>query len=179
MQTFDEIKEKILSNLNSSLELKFLLNSISTHRDPDECWQVQSKIGDGAWLPMTGFVSHGVAEARSTYWSEIMPERRFKVEFRHRIDISMPTEEKIQQAITFAVRYGGIEGDHHKAWVIDRMVRSLTGCPVILKEAIDCNGKPYTFETLGESQEYLEVVRNAKMGEDGPETYPWEIGIAP
>lgn len=181
MTTFDEIKKRVLADTESSLELKTLLNSISTHRDPDECWQVQSKIGDGPWLPMTaGFVSHGVAKARSDYWSEIMPERCFRVEcVRHRIDISVPKEEKIQQAITLAVKYGGIEGDHHKAWVIDQMVRALTGCPMILKDAIDCNGIPYTFEDMGESQEYLEVVRDARKGEDGPQTYNWEVGIAP
>ncbi len=180
MKTFDEIKKRILANSKSSSELKTLLNSIRIHRDPEDCWQVQSKMGDGPWLPMTGFVPHGVAEARSTYWSEIMPERCFRVEcIRRTIDISVPKEEKIQQAITLAVRFGGIEGGHHKNWVIDQMVRSLTGCPVVLREATDCNGNPYTFDDVGESQEYLEVVRKARIGEDGPETYPWEIGIAP
>jgi len=30
-------------------------------------------------------------------------------------------------AIEIATRYGGIEGDHHRAWVIDQMVRALLG----------------------------------------------------
>ena len=32
-----------------------------------------------------------------------------------------------EQAIEIAVKYGGIAGDHHKAWVIDQMVRILAG----------------------------------------------------
>jgi hypothetical protein len=33
----------------------------------------------------------------------------------------------IQNALVIARRYGWIDGDHHKAWVIDQMVRALTG----------------------------------------------------
>ena len=55
------------------------------------------------------------------------------------------------------VRYGGIDGDHHKAWVIDQMVRWLSGSP----------------------EAYAHIVANAKSGVDGPETYDWNEGIAP
>ncbi len=51
-----------------------------------------------------------------------------------------------------AVDYGGIDG-HHKAWVIDQMVRALTG------------------------DDYEKVVTDAKDGEDGPDTYEWNEGI--
>ena len=64
-------------------------------------------------------------------------------------------DERCAQAVELAVRYGGIDGDHHKAWVIDQMVRVLTG------------------------ENYDKVVRDACDGEDGPDTYEWEIGIAP
>ena len=67
----------------------------------------------------------------------------------------MKDKEKIEKAIELAVRYGGIEGDHHKAWVIDQMVRVLTG------------------------DKYDILVREACAGEDGPNTYDWNIGIAP
>lgn len=63
--------------------------------------------------------------------------------------------ERIDAAIDLAVRYGGIEGDHHKAWVIDQMVRALAG------------------------ERYAEIVRDAKFGDDGPETYDWDEGIPP
>ena len=61
----------------------------------------------------------------------------------------------IEQALELAVRYGGIDGAHHKAWVIDQMVRVLAG------------------------DGYEELVREAKSGDDGPETYDWNVGIAP
>jgi len=43
----------------------------------------------------------------------------------------------------------------------------------------DPHGIPYTFETQGESPEYLAWVASFKDGEDGPETYAWDEGIAP
>ena len=85
----------------------------------------------------------------------------------------------IERALEFAVKYGGIDGDHHKLWVIDQMVRALTNCPMVERSAIDCHGQPYTFEDQGESAEYLALVAAARDGEDGPETYSWDVGIAP
>lgn len=88
-------------------------------------------------------------------------------------------DERIQKALAFAVAYGGIDGAHHKDWTIDQMVRALTGCPVVEESATDYKGKPYVFKSQGESDEYKELVANACDGEDGPETYSWETGIAP
>lgn len=64
-------------------------------------------------------------------------------------------KERIEAAIELAVRFGGIDGDHHKAWVIDQMVRVLAG------------------------DEYEKVVKEACDGEDGPNTYDWDCGIPP
>lgn len=72
----------------------------------------------------------------------------------------------IELALEYAVRYGGIDGGHHKTWVIDQMVRALTDCPI-------------TDETQGESDEYKKLVADACNGEDGPNTYDWDVGIAP
>ena len=88
-------------------------------------------------------------------------------------------QAKIEKALGLAVQYGGIDGDHHKRWVIDQMVRTLTGCPTVQQEGTDVNGKKYTYDALSESEEYKELVRKAKEGEDGPETYDWDTGIAP
>jgi len=38
----------------------------------------------------------------------------------------MTDADRIAQALEVAFRYGQIDGDHHKAWVIDQMVRALT-----------------------------------------------------
>lgn len=66
-------------------------------------------------------------------------------------------EEKspTQKAIDLIVEYGGIDGAHHKDWVLDQVVRVLAG------------------------ERYEDVVREATAGEDGPDTYEWNEGIAP
>ena len=69
--------------------------------------------------------------------------------------VPMNAEERVDQAIRLAVRYGQIGGEHHKTWVIDQMVRVLAG------------------------EGYDSLVIDAKAGEYGPETYSWEVGIAP
>lgn len=38
-----------------------------------------------------------------------------------------PADTRIAEAVRFAADYGWIDGDHHKAWVIDQMLRSLLG----------------------------------------------------
>ena len=38
-------------------------------------------------------------------------------------------------------------------------------------------GRPYL--DLGDSKEYRALVADARSGEDGPETYDWDEGIAP
>lgn len=67
----------------------------------------------------------------------------------------MADRQRIERALDLAVQYGGIDGDHHKAWVIDQMVRELT------------------------QGDYAAFVERAKDGVDGPDTYDWEEGIAP
>lgn len=63
--------------------------------------------------------------------------------------------KRIHDAIEVAARYSQIDGAHHKAWVIDQMVRALVG------------------------DGYEVFVRDYCKGEDGPETYEWDEGIAP
>jgi hypothetical protein len=89
-----------------------------------------------------------------------------------------PDADRISRAIGCALKYGPIDGAHHKTWVIDQMVRALTGCPMV-KQTGSHEGKTFTHEVQGESDEYQELVARAKAGEDGPETYDWDEGIAP
>lgn len=63
--------------------------------------------------------------------------------------------DDMNNAVMIAWEYGGVDGVHHKAWVIDQMVRALTG------------------------SRYEEFVELACEGEDGPETYEWDCGIEP
>lgn len=64
-------------------------------------------------------------------------------------------QARIDAAIAFAVQHGVVVGDHHKAWVIDQMVRILAG------------------------DKYEHIVKEAKDGEDGPDTYDWDEGLSP
>lgn len=91
----------------------------------------------------------------------------------------MTETEKIEKALDLAMQYGGIDGDHHKMWVIDQMIRVLTGCPSVSKTINAGSPTEFIADVLGESTEYLEFVRQAKDGDNGPETYEWDIGIAP
>ena len=77
--------------------------------------------------------------------------------------------DRIARALKYA-ESGVYDGDHHKMWVVDQMVRALTGCPVVIASAVDACGEPYRFEAQGESEEYLKFVRY--MGD-------WDEGIAP
>lgn len=87
-------------------------------------------------------------------------------------------KSRITEALDYA-QYGQIDGDHHKTWVIDQMVRALTGCPEVTASAIDCRGNPYTYTAQGESDAYQRWVARYRDGEDGPDTYTWDCGIAP
>ena len=64
-------------------------------------------------------------------------------------------EKRVNEALDIIHCYGGIDGAHHKQWVLDQVVRALTG------------------------DEYAAWVARQKDGEDGPDTYEWDEGIAP
>ena len=59
------------------------------------------------------------------------------------------------KALLVAMRYGQANGVREKAWVIDQMVRALTG------------------------DGYTKWVANFRRGENGPDTYMWDQGVAP
>lgn len=66
-------------------------------------------------------------------------------------------DARAQSALFYAADNAMYDGDHHKMWVIDQMVRALTGCPMITKTAVNANGQTYRYEAQGESAEYLRV----------------------
>jgi hypothetical protein len=67
----------------------------------------------------------------------------------------MNDRERIDAAVEVAIRYGGIDGEHHKAWVIDQMLRHLLG------------------------DTYEAVIAESCEGDDGPNTYVHDVGIPP
>lgn len=66
-------------------------------------------------------------------------------------------ENRICKALSIIFQYGQIQGDHHKAWVLDQVVRIL----------------------LNNSEMYHSFLAYYKDGDGGPETYEWYTGIAP
>lgn len=86
---------------------------------------------------------------------------------------------RVRKALFVAFQSGGVDGGHHKQWVIDQMVRALTGCPMVDDVAVDYKGHNYTFTRQGESEEYVEWVRAFRDGEDGPDSYEWDEGTPP
>jgi hypothetical protein len=87
----------------------------------------------------------------------------------------MNHQERIDKALEFAMAFGTEDGDHHKMWVIDQMVRALTGCPIVTKTTKD----GFEYETQGRSAEYDKFLSDFADGEDGPHTFSWHVGIAP
>lgn len=63
-------------------------------------------------------------------------------------------KQKIKKSLNLIYEYGGIDGSHHKQWVLDQLVRIL-------------------------SVDYQEWVKKYEEGEDGPQTYLWERGVIP
>ncbi len=62
-------------------------------------------------------------------------------------------------------------------WIIDQMVRALTGCPIV--ERVSDDGT-YTYETQGESDEYLAWRREYEGDPDDDENYyEWDEGVVP
>ena len=90
----------------------------------------------------------------------------------------MPGDPTIE-ALRLIHDLGGIDGGHHKQWLLDQIVRTLTGCPIETREAVDSRGASFTHEVLGESDAYREWVRAFEDGEDGPRTYEWDTGCPP
>lgn len=65
--------------------------------------------------------------------------------------------ERIGKALNIAYQYGQIDGDKHKAWVIDQMVRALCGTEYAYRIWVE------SYQTPLDDEEY----------------YTWNTGIAP
>jgi len=64
-------------------------------------------------------------------------------------------KDNAEKALRVLLDYGQTDGAHHKQWVIDQALRYLSG------------------------SYYNELIKAYCDGEDGPETYEWDEGIAP
>jgi len=81
-------------------------------------------------------------------------------------------------ALYFIERYGCIDGEHHKNWVLDQVTRILNGTAPLVKLAKWANGhQEYRVNLLQPSAEYHKWVDKHKDGEEGANIY--DIGVAP
>jgi hypothetical protein len=71
------------------------------------------------------------------------------------VEVPETDAERIELAIRTAMDLGSFDGDHHKQYALDQVVRILAG------------------------DRYEQLVADWCAGEDGPETYSWDEGIAP
>lgn len=101
------------------------------------------------------------------------------------VDISMDDRFKDFKEIDwvqyFIERYGQIDGDHHKQWVMDQCMRIIHGTKLIIVKAKWDDGlEEYRVKLEDKpSKKYLNWVKEMCDGEDGPETYSYDEGIAP
>ena len=65
---------------------------------------------------------------------------------------------KVKEILMFIAQWGAVDGAHHKQWVLDQVVKIALG---------------------HDEKRYTEWVMMHNRGEDGPNTYSWDEGIAP
>lgn len=108
----------------------------------------------------------------------------------------------MQWALYYIETYGGYDGAHHKDWVLDQVARVLHGTipnlviarwesstvinnDIKLPEGIkELKGEKTFIEEVRvkegtPTESYKKWVIEYEYGEDGPNTYSYEIGIAP
>lgn len=88
-------------------------------------------------------------------------------------------ESRIEEALAVLIRYGQIDDPQLVVPPINLAMRCLTGCPKVTGQAKDSRGVEYEYDKLGESEEYKQLIAEACSGEDGPDTYGWDIGTPP
>ena len=100
-----------------------------------------------------------------------------------RVDVSKhPVYSKYTPAdwaMVFVEKYGGIDGDHHKTWVLDQVARCLKGTAIIVVQARWSTGQ--TEDRIrtsnATSKEYKAWVKSMTSGVNVG--YEYDTGIAP
>lgn len=83
---------------------------------------------------------------------------------------------RVDWALDWIERYGQIDGEHHKVWVLDQVARILNGTPVLVFKASWEDGTIELRPRLGEPDGwYLAWVKDMKNGGE----YAYDEGIAP
>ena len=103
-----------------------------------------------------------------------MSEHAYLGEFSKQVE-----HTSAEWALRIVERYGQIDGAYHKAWVLDQVARVLCGASVTVTEARWADHAPEERFTVGTCEAYESWVRALRAGEDGPDSYDYDVGIAP
>lgn len=79
------------------------------------------------------------------------------------VEIDPQLKEKLLDELLSGLQ---TDGGHHKQYALEQAVKLLTDCPTITVDAVDYKGRPYSYEALGESEEFLEFKRGSIDPED-------------
>ncbi len=99
-----------------------------------------------------------------------------------RADTPYANMTNVELALEFIMRFGGIDGAHHKDWVLDQVARALHGSPIEdLRVARWTDSEDEYRFNLGASETYLAWVEEKKgeQDEDGEYEYEHNEGISP
>ena len=171
---WSDIKQRVLDRLqteNAKLEAQLLASQAECERVKgerncldDKVQALTRPVSDEAWKVIADAVETLTIWSRQDFtnpdgstpmWNPTLRRLRNLLATRAQSTPPSPAPDAVRDALEIACAYGGIDGGHHKMWVIDQMVRRLTG------------------------DDYDAWVREHNKGEDGPDTYAWDQGIAP
>lgn len=99
----------------------------------------------------------------------------------NREDTFLHTMTPSEIALYYIFVYGQIDGEHHKAWVLDQVVRILNGAPIVdLREARWDDGNTEIRFSIGTCEQYQNWVLQYQQPDDaGEPEYTYNTGVAP
>lgn len=103
----------------------------------------------------------------------------WKAEWELTCALRIKDQKRITDALEVIGRYGQTDGAHHKAWVLDQAARLLLGCSTVRTVIKAASGAEFDADVVDSCPAYQDWVRAMMAGEDGPETYDYDEGVAP
>lgn len=100
-------------------------------------------------------LDQGELRARVDRARKHLKETKTNSAIRARSEVIAAMAARLDAAVAVCIRYGGIDGEHHKTWVIDQVLRVLL------------------------TDQYDRVIAESCAGEDGPNTWGHDVGVAP
>lgn len=186
-----EIRE-IVDRLNGSLTLAHHdHNKGITHKETIDFFNAESEfetLCDQYNISKSGIQQgRGFLFALKNHWNTII--QRIKLSGDSQVVFYLGEKPKdidlslTSRAMIYIEQYGQIDGEHHKAWVLDQVARILQGADFSITKAEWRDGNGYYQSELryhvGTCKEYEEWVKEMKSAGENPNAYSYNPGIAP